>query len=178
MKKIFKVKVAMLICLICFIFSCAAAMAVDNKIPQDKDKAERYKEIKELMTLTNVQQLCQNMIDTTICNFKEAFPEVSAGYWDKLKDKFKTEKIIDMIVPVYDKYFTEDDIRQLIKFYQTPVGKKIIKVMPEISSETMILGQKWGEQIVDEMMAEVKQEAVKQAEKKNDGSSKNNKNKN
>lgn len=178
MKKTFKVKVAILICLICFVFSCAAAMAVDDKIPLDKNKAEKYKEIRELMVITNVQQLCQNMLDRMMVNFKDAFLEVPASYWDKLRDKFKVEKIIDMIIPVYDKYFTQEDIRQLIKFYQTPVGKKIIKVMPSISSETMILGQKWGAEISEEMMNEVKQEVEKSADKKNnDKVNKNDKNK-
>jgi len=178
LKKTFKVKVAILICLICFVFSCAAVMAVEDNVSQDKDKVEKYKEIRELMALTNVQQLCQNMLDRMIGSFKDAFPEVPASYWDKLKGKFKVEKIIDMIIPVYDKYFTQDDIRQLIKFYQTPVGKKIIKVMPSISAETMTLGQKWGAKISEEMMNEVKQEVEKSADKKNDNTGKDNKNKN
>ena len=34
--------------------------------------------------------------------------------------------------PVYDQYFTEEDLRGLIAFYQTPVGEKLITVSPQI----------------------------------------------
>ena len=41
------------------------------------------------------------------------------------------------IVKLYQETFTEDEIRQMTAFYQTPVGQKVIETMPELSSKAM-----------------------------------------
>lgn len=51
------------------------------------------------------------------------------------------------IVPVYAKHFTHEEIKSLIAFYGTPIGKKSIKVMPSILSECMQAGQLWGQSL-------------------------------
>lgn len=52
-----------------------------------------------------------------------------------------------MIIPIYDKYYTADEINKLIEFYQKPLGKKLISVMPQIMQESMQTGQAWGEEV-------------------------------
>lgn len=42
------------------------------------------------------------------------------------------------MIPIYDKYYTEDDIKQLTDFYQTPIGKKVISSTPLIIERTGI----------------------------------------
>jgi len=39
--------------------------------------------------------------------------------------------------PLYDKYFTEEDLQAMIDFYKTPTGKKTISVMPQLLQESM-----------------------------------------
>jgi hypothetical protein len=69
-------------------------------------------------------------------------------------------------IPVYNKYYTHDEIKQLIAFYESSLGKKLVEVTPLLTQETMIIGQKWGEKlgqdIVDELIREgyVKNEAT------------------
>ena len=41
------------------------------------------------------------------------------------------------IIPIYAKYFSEDDILQLIAFYETPLGQKMIEVMPQLTMDSM-----------------------------------------
>jgi hypothetical protein len=50
----------------------------------------------------------------------------------------------DMAVPIYHKYFTHAEIKDMLAFYRTKTGKKAISVMPAILSESMAEGQKWG----------------------------------
>lgn len=38
---------------------------------------------------------------------------------------------------IYDKHYTEQELKELISFYQTPIGKKVVAVSPLIQSETM-----------------------------------------
>lgn len=41
------------------------------------------------------------------------------------------------IVILYDKFYTENEINDLIAFYRTPTGQKVIKKMPEMQNEIM-----------------------------------------
>ncbi|MDD2994662.1 MAG: DUF2059 domain-containing protein [Paludibacter sp.] len=47
--------------------------------------------------------------------------------------------IYDEIALVYDKFYTESEIKDLIAFYSTPTGRKTIEKMPEIQQEIMSL---------------------------------------
>jgi len=35
---------------------------------------------------------------------------------------------------LYDKYFTNEEIKGLIAFYESPIGKKTIQVLPALSA--------------------------------------------
>ncbi len=62
-----------------------------------------------------------------------------------------------MIIPIYDKYFTDDDIHQLLAFYSTPVGKKLVENLPVITQESMNIGMQWGKQIAEKVLEKLKQ---------------------
>jgi hypothetical protein len=62
-----------------------------------------------------------------------------------------------MVIPIYEKYYTETDINQLITFYNSPIGKKMIATMPQIMQESMTAGQSWGKQIRQRVLAQLKE---------------------
>lgn len=43
--------------------------------------------------------------------------------------------LTDFYPKAYDKYFTENEIDELLKFYQSPVGQKFLKVTPDIETD-------------------------------------------
>ena len=62
------------------------------------------------------------------------------------------------IVVVYDKLFTENEIKDLIVFYKTPTGKKMIEKSPEMQKEIMsLLMQKY----MPELQSNIKKFALK-----------------
>ena len=42
-----------------------------------------------------------------------------------------------VMLEVYDKYFTEAEVKDLVAFYKTPTGQKFIKILPQISAEML-----------------------------------------
>ena len=62
-----------------------------------------------------------------------------------------------MLVPVYLKYMTKEDLEEMIKFYQTPVGSKFAKSTPLIMQESMQVGQKWGMKIGEDFKKKMKE---------------------
>jgi uncharacterized protein len=64
-------------------------------------------------------------------------------------------KMLDLAIVTYDRYLTDEDIKGLIAFYQTPTGQKTLSVLPKIVVELQTQGQKLGEQAGRETMMEV-----------------------
>ncbi len=54
-----------------------------------------------------------------------------------LKSILNINEIISRLVPIYDKYFTETELKELIAFYRSTTGRKLIKVMPMIMEDSM-----------------------------------------
>jgi hypothetical protein len=65
-----------------------------------------------------------------------------------IEDQMTTKGgFLDMVIPIYARHFSHKDIRGLLKFYQTDLGKKIIKIWPLILQESMILAQDWSKSL-------------------------------
>lgn len=63
--------------------------------------------------------------------------------------------LVDRIIPIYSKYYSQKEIRELLAFYQSPIGKKIIQVSPKVASESMGVGQQWGQSLGPEFQKRV-----------------------
>ena len=75
--------------------------------------------------------------------------------WSKTKDDF-----IDIYTNVYD----EEELKQLIAFYNSPLGKKMVEKMPFLGQQSMQLAQKFMKQagpeiqkLTTEMINELKE---------------------
>jgi hypothetical protein len=89
---------------------------------------------------------------------KQAMPSVPDEFWARIMSKMDTNELMDRTVPIYAKYFTHDEIKELLAFYGTPLGQKVIATLPAVLQESMVAGQEWGKQlgqkVVDELKAE------------------------
>jgi|SRR5215472_10498125 len=79
-------------------------------------------------------------------------------FFQKFHEKSDPTKLVDLMVPIYDKYYTADEIQGLLNFYQTPLGKKMVTVLPKIVAESQAAGGQWGEELGRECMIEVLKE--------------------
>jgi hypothetical protein len=64
------------------------------------------------------------------------------SYEEKLVAIFKTEGFQEGVITAYAKYFNDDDVKRLIAFYDTPLGRKFNEVMPQFGSDMIALGQR------------------------------------
>jgi hypothetical protein len=98
-------------------------------------------------------QIMNQMIST----FKTSHSAINDEFWEELKKEVKAEDFENMILPIYDKYYSESDIDQLIVFYNSPIGKKMISTMPQVMQESMTAGQKLGKEIAEKFIAKLKE---------------------
>ncbi len=89
---------------------------------------------------------------------KQAIPDVPDEFWTKFLAKVDANELVELIVPIYAKHFTHDEIKQLLAFYQTPLGQKMIANQPAIMQESMEAGQEWGGQLGRQVAKELEAE--------------------
>lgn len=102
-------------------------------------------DIRRLLDVVGVKTLAMQMMDEMMGTMKPMLSNSLplGNYRNKLVDlflaKFRSkmdpQHLVDMAVPIYDKHLSHEEIKGLIDFYQTPLGKKTITELPAIMSE-------------------------------------------
>jgi len=122
---------------------------------------EKRAQIEKLLQLTGTERLMGQMENQLIASFRAQMPQVPEAFWTKFQQKMNTREMLDLIIPVYDKYYTLDDLKAVNAFYQTPVGQKVLSTLPQVMQETMKIGQEWGEKKGEEAAREAELEMKK-----------------
>jgi hypothetical protein len=126
--------------------------------------SEKRKLIMEILKLTKVEQALQSNIDQLLNEKESAYTKLLSdellrdtnsgsesdskakigktvsGILSKVKTKMLDkldlgQLLVDVYLPLYDKYFTEDDLNSLLNFYKSPIGGKMLTVMPQIAGD-------------------------------------------
>lgn len=136
----------------------------DAAAPTKVDPAKEA-DIRRLMQVTQadvlVTKVMDNMQNTLRPMLVQSLPpgEYRSKLIDLFIEKFRAranaKQILDLAIPHYDKYFTDEEIKTLISFYETPVGKKAAATMPQLTTELQLEGSAWGEKMGRESMQEV-----------------------
>ncbi len=118
--------------------------------------------LKQMFEATGTEEAYKVVINQMITMFKEQYPEMGTEDWDNLEKEFLKTSLNDlteMLVPVYKKYFTEADLKEMIAFYNSPVGKKFAQTSPMIMKESMVIGQEWGRKIGEDFAKKIEQKS-------------------
>jgi uncharacterized protein len=72
-----------------------------------------------------------------------------------MRQRAEHDRVIDRLIPIYSKHLTKVDVQQLMEFYRSPVGRKLVSVMPQIFLESLEVGQRWTESILPELQTQL-----------------------
>jgi uncharacterized protein len=116
-----------------------------EKIDPAKDAAIRH-----LMDITETSKMGENIANYITGKVHDgAGRAIPADQLPKFMDTFSQKfsaglpptAVSDAIVSVYAKHFSLDDIQALTKFYESPVGQRLVKEMPEVNQQMAVAGQ-------------------------------------
>ena len=110
------------------------------QISQDKER-----EIRKLLQVTGVTQAVMGMKGQMMAQYRMALPQMPKAFWDDLEKEFDTDELITLMMPVYDKYLSLEDLKAVNAFYQTPAGKRLAEKTHLMTAEGFEVGRKWGE---------------------------------
>jgi hypothetical protein len=85
----------------------------------------------------------------------EAVKTIAPGF-EKRK-----EEIVDIVATVYASRFTEPELKELLTFYRSAVGKKFVSVLPSVLEESFVKTQEWGSKISEEIVIGLRAEMKK-----------------
>ncbi|PSR53440.1 DUF2059 domain-containing protein [Adhaeribacter arboris] len=124
-------------------------------LAQDTAKA---KDIRKLLELTGSIKVGIQAMDAGIELQKKTNTTIPAEFWVEFRKGITEDAFAQMIVPIYDKHFTHQEITELIAFYQTPIGQKTTQVLPILTQESMTAGQELGKRIGQNVVEKLKAE--------------------
>jgi hypothetical protein len=117
--------------------------------PAFRSDIERLMDISGASNATT--QMATSISDAFLNGFRETQKSVPPRVIEVMREVLNTEfanafngpEMKDRQVALYAKYFTHDDVKALLAFYQSDIGKKAIATMPDLTREGSALGQQW-----------------------------------
>ena len=134
---------------------CVAMLfaAAPSAFAQDPDK--EYKEtLSKMLTLSGALPAAEAMIPQIIGMMKQTAPSTPDSFWNEFITTWKSKfinKLVDGYAPIYKKYLTLSDLKQIVAFYESPVGKKLGAATPKMTTEGMQMGQQLGMEIATDL---------------------------
>ena len=128
----------------------------DQPEPNAIDKA------KEMLTVTNELEAMDTMLGLVSQSMEGLIERANPGHEKEVREfmtKYYTPEVRKrlpefggLIAEVWARYFTAEELDQLIAFYRTDVGQKLIALQPKLMQVGMQLGEAWGEKVAREVL--------------------------
>jgi hypothetical protein len=154
------------IVLIVSLVACSGLFNVARgQTPVDPAKAQN---IRRLMEITGSHNLAHQVIDQMMEMLKKDAPadkpelrdKVFRIYEEEMHKVFTVERVNAYIIPIYDKFFTADELSTLIAFYESPLGKKMVVALPQIFTEASAAGELLGREVEQRASARITTEVL------------------
>jgi hypothetical protein len=133
----------------------------------------------EVLRLTKVDKMLGPLIDQIQqvqiqqlqqMNLSREAYSAAQRYLQRINDlvarEMQWQEIKNDYIGLYTDAFTEQELHQLIQFYSTPLGHKVIEKMPVLMEQSMQLGQKKMMNIMPEIQA-LSEEMIQEIQKQN-----------
>jgi hypothetical protein len=105
----------------------------------------KEKEIRSLLELIGARDAIQDAASAATEQYRQKVMETSANnaraqaftnaYSAEFQKKFDADAVTGQLVGIYDKHFTDEEIKELLEFYGSPLGQKIAAEMPKVGRE-------------------------------------------
>jgi uncharacterized protein len=73
----------------------------------------------------------------------------------------RVDELVDATARMYAQRFTEAELKQLLAFYQSPLGKKALTEEPKVLDQAMSYAGTWGDNLSQEVIGDMRDEMKK-----------------
>jgi len=109
--------------------------------------------------VNNVIEKVKNVFVPTNPNLNKELNEVAA----KLKKDYdsKRAELLNNVARMYAERFSEQELKALITFYKSPLGRKMVTDEPQIIDQSMRYAENWGNDLSDDVLSKFREEMKK-----------------
>jgi len=132
----------------CLVSVCWAQTTARRETTKSED-------IRKLMQVTGAGDLGIQVMNQMMHSFKQSFPIVPESFWEDFRNEVNADEMVELVIPIYDKHVSQADIREAIRFYESPAGRRIAKALPLVTQESMQAGEAWGKKIGERVAAKL-----------------------
>ena len=125
--------------------------------------AEVKASVRKLMAVSGSDATLKMIPEQILSMIEQQAPALPESVKVEIQAMFSEEALLslmDRMVPIYAKYYTQQDMDDLIAFYDTPLGKKLSTVQPQITLESMSVAQQWAAEIGQKVASKIMQSST------------------
>ena len=139
-------------------------------IAQSQPTAEAVDTARQIIALKGGENIFNTLIPGVIEQGRYMFEQQNPNLGNPLRDvatKLRNEltprqaELNSEVAKVYASRFTEKEIKDLLAFYQSPLGRKLIAEEPRALDQSMTYAQDWARKLSDEVVAKMRAEMKK-----------------
>jgi uncharacterized protein len=125
---------------------------------------------KEIVTITGATALFNPLIPGVVGQAKNLFLQQNPGLakdlneiGNKMRDDLAPRfgELTDEVAKLYASHFSEAELKQLLAFYKSPIGVKLIAEQPKVGEESLKFAQDWANKLSDQVIANMRDELKK-----------------
>ncbi|MGB7281552.1 MAG: DUF2059 domain-containing protein [Candidatus Acidiferrum sp.] len=123
---------------------------------------------RSLMELIGARDQVQEAINNSSEQYREKLlatvPNNDRGqafvtsFVESYQKKFDVDQLTEQLVAIYDKHYTDDEIKSMLQFYGSPVGQRVAAEMPKIAHEIQVASRQAGAKAAKEALQEMKEQ--------------------
>ena len=129
-------------------------------IPKGIDM-EYINAVDKLMEVSGAKTTLKAQFPIIMSNLREMLKGVPNDVFAKIESKYQEiflKRMTEFYAPIYNRYFTLEDIKGYITFYETNLGRKVARTNPSLMNDLYQAGQQVGvaigQSVVEELQAE------------------------
>jgi hypothetical protein len=136
--------------------------------PIPKIDATKEAEIRQLMDVTGVNSLGEQLVNAGIAQFRANVTESQPdnprakqfvdAFAERFQKHFDPHSLTETVIPIYDKYLSNEDLKALLEYYKSPFGQRMLKVLPDVARDSQLAGYTLGQRAAEDAMKDLKAE--------------------
>jgi len=137
---------------------------VTSEIQIDAGKRADIRSLMEVVGARDeMRQASARQTDDFRANLVSALPEqqreqVVTTLVTDYQKKFHADAVSEHMVAIYDKHFTDDEVKGLLQFYSSPLGRKFAAEMPKIAAEAQAANREEGTRTATEVVQQLREQ--------------------
>ena len=160
---------SMLVSMYAWMIGLALAMSVGAADAQ-QPSATAIATAKELITVKGAAPLWQPLVPGVIEQAKSVFLQTNPMLGKDLNEvaaKMRAEyaprgaEVLNDVARLYASRFTEQELKDALAFYKSPLGRKMVTEEPNILDQSMRNAQNWANKLSEEVISKMRAEMKK-----------------